>query len=179
MDYVIVSVLVFIIILQAILIYILYENNTRHMLPFTVFQNASKQIKSSNGSPTSYQNESSLLILGTKYKTDKVFFHHYEPLYEKYLSQYRNKNFKLLEIGLGCGQQFGVGASAIMWREYFGELADIHYIEFDQPCGELWFKNSGGQQVSSYFLSFIKLDNKYYFLCNFFIFVAQCDNALW
>ena len=90
-------------------------------------------------------NRSSLFDIGVKYQTDKVSLHHYEILYEKYLSRYRDTSIRLLEIGLGCGMAH-IGASAQTWREYLGIKADIHYLEIDRDCGELWM-NATGKQV--------------------------------
>jgi len=80
-----------------------------------------------------------------KYQTDKVYTHHYETIYEKYLSHYRDTSIRLLEIGLGCGMDRGVGASAKTWREYLGSKAIIHYIEFDEKCGKKWESTVGKQ----------------------------------
>jgi len=87
-----------------------------------------------------------LFDIGTKYKTDKIYTHHYERYYEKYLTLYRHTSVRLLEIGLGCGMPLGTGASALTWREYLGPNADIHIIEFDKTCGQKWM-NSMGKQV--------------------------------
>jgi hypothetical protein len=48
-------------------------------------------------------NYDSLFNIGMKHATDKVYTHHYEKLYEKYLSRYRHTSVRLLEIGLGLG----------------------------------------------------------------------------
>ena len=42
----------------------------------------------------------SLFDIGMKHATDKVYAHHYDNLYEKYLPRYRNTAVRLLEIGL-------------------------------------------------------------------------------
>lgn len=85
----------------------------------------------------------SLFDIGMKYATDKVYVHHYDNLYEKYLSRYRNTAVRLLEIGLGCGMERGVGASARTWREYFGPKANIHFLEFNETCGRRWHAKIG------------------------------------
>ena len=90
-------------------------------------------------------NRPSLYDIGMKYMTDKVTKHHYETLYEKYLSRYRNTPIRVLEIGLGCRMN-PEGASAETWREYFGPRADLHMIEFDPVCGKKW-ENAIGRQV--------------------------------
>ncbi|UJR38307.1 hypothetical protein I4U23_030977 [Adineta vaga] len=90
-------------------------------------------------------NRSSFFDIGMKYKTDKVFIHHYERLYEKYLSQYRDTSVRLLEIGLGCDMVQAIGASALTWREYLGYKAEIHILEIDIECGEKWYSTIGKQ----------------------------------
>jgi len=88
-------------------------------------------------------NRSTFFYIGMKYHTDKVFIHHYETLYEKYLSNYRDTSVRLLEIGLGCDMAQFVGASAQTWREYLGYKADIHFLEIDEHCGRRWEKIIG------------------------------------
>jgi hypothetical protein len=100
------------------------------------------------GSCTKELPGSSLHELGNRFKTDKAYGHHYDVLYEKYVKEYRGQNFTLLEIGLGCGMFYGEGASAHMWRAYFGPQANIHIIEFDKSCGENWLAAKNGSKVS-------------------------------
>lgn len=85
----------------------------------------------------------SFLSISTYYQTDKVTLHHYESLYEKYLHKYIRTDVYLLEIGLGCGMPYGPGASAYVWRTYLGHRAQIYFIEYDQVCGEAWYKTEG------------------------------------
>jgi hypothetical protein len=87
--------------------------------------------------------ERSFVNLGIKYQTDKVTYHHYDKMYEKYLRKYIESDITLLEIGLGCEMIYGPGASAYLWRHYFGNRANIHFIEFNQNCGKEWYKNHG------------------------------------
>ena len=91
------------------------------------------------------QSYESLHALGIGFQTDKVYAHHYDAMYARYLNHYRGKNLTLLEIGLGCGMPRGVGASASMWRAYFGPKANIHIIEFDKPCGKKWLATNGSK----------------------------------
>jgi hypothetical protein len=93
------------------------------------------------------KSEMSLVQLNKKYHTSKGIVHRYTRFYEHYLSKYRNTNFHLLEIGLGCGMSWGVGVSAAMWREYFGPTANIHFLEYDKECGEKWLKGAGQQVI--------------------------------
>lgn len=88
---------------------------------------------------------SSLFNIGMKYRTDKIYNHHYETLYEKYLSRYRDTTVRLLEIGLGCGM-IKVGASAQTWREYLGPTAEIHFLEINATCGKIW-EDTIGKEV--------------------------------
>lgn len=96
----------------------------------------------------------SLFDIGMKYATDKVYAHHYENLYEKYLSHYRNTSVRLLEIGLGCAMKRGVGASAQTWREYLGPKADLHFLELNKVCGKKWYLRTG-KKVRNEVLQFL------------------------
>jgi hypothetical protein len=66
--------------------------------------------------------------IGMKYKTDKATHHNYLGLYEEVLGELRNKEVKILEIGISSG------ASLKMWEEYFtnGKIfgADINTEEW-------------------------------------------------
>jgi hypothetical protein len=97
---------------------------------------------------TKTPDEQSFYNIGMKYKTDKVTFHRYDIMYEKYLRKYVGSNFTLLEIGLGCDMRYGAGASANLWRTYLGPRANIHIIEFDKKCAESW-QTAHGKQVNS------------------------------
>ena len=55
-------------------------------------------------------------------------WHHYIPIYDRYLSQYRNTEFKFLEIGVDRG------GSLQMWRKYFGDKAMIYGIDINPEC---------------------------------------------
>ena len=128
---------------QTIILLIAFHPNTTRKFYNTmdtnmfILENDSARSKSAN--------LLSLYEIGMKYKTDKVITHHYETLYEKYLSRYRNTPIRVLEIGLGCRMN-PEGASAETWREYFGPRADLHMIEFDPVCGKKW-ENAIGRQV--------------------------------
>jgi len=70
--------------------------------------------------------------LGIKHQTDKSTAHHgYLPIYEQYLSKWRDKPITLIEAGIG-GYEYADrgGQSARMWREYFPHATivtfDIH-----------------------------------------------------
>lgn len=64
----------------------------------------------------------SLQEIGLKHGTDKATTHFYMGNYEKYLSEWRDKEFVMLEIGVAGGN------SIRMWREYFPK-AKIYGID--------------------------------------------------
>ncbi|WP_371228252.1 class I SAM-dependent methyltransferase [Roseovarius sp. 2305UL8-3] len=72
--------------------------------------------------------------LATLFKNNKGAvvhkWHHYIPIYDKYLSRYRGKSFKMLEIGVSKG------GSIQLWRAYFGEDATIYGIDIDPNCAQ-------------------------------------------
>jgi hypothetical protein len=102
-----------------------------------------------NQSLVTVPNEMSFHSLGMKYQTDKVTFHHYDIMYEKYVRKFVGTNITLLEIGLGCDMSYGPGASVYLWRDYLGPQATIHFLEYNQRCGEDWYKVHG-QKVRGY-----------------------------
>lgn len=53
---------------------------------------------------------------------------HYFPVYERYLTPWRNKTVTFLEIGVDCG------GSLQMWKRFFGPLATIIGIDINQKC---------------------------------------------
>ncbi len=55
-------------------------------------------------------------------------WHHYIPLYDKYFSNFRNRQVRFLEIGVSKG------GSLQMWRKYFGKDAIIFGIDIDPEC---------------------------------------------
>lgn len=56
-------------------------------------------------------------------------WHHYIPLYDRYLSPYRNKKkIKFLEIGVSKG------GSLNLWRSFFGDDAVIFGIDINPEC---------------------------------------------
>ncbi|WP_170106763.1 class I SAM-dependent methyltransferase [Rhodovulum imhoffii] len=58
-------------------------------------------------------------------------WHHYLPVYEKYLSRYRGTGFRFLEIGVSGG------GSLHLWRHYFGDDATIMGIDINPDCQAL------------------------------------------
>jgi hypothetical protein len=67
-------------------------------------------------------------------------------MYEKYLPLYRDKRFKMLEIGLGCDMDYGPGKSYYTWLEYFPRV-DLYYIEYDAACAKKWTVNTTGATI--------------------------------
>jgi SAM-dependent methyltransferase len=55
-------------------------------------------------------------------------WHHYIPLYERYLARFRGTSFRFLEIGVSAG------GSLQMWRKYFGPKATIFGIDINPEC---------------------------------------------
>lgn len=67
--------------------------------------------------------------LGLRYRTDKASSgHNYLDFYQRFLAEFREREIRLLEIGVGDG------ASLRMWRDFF-PLAQI--IGFDNNDGTL------------------------------------------
>jgi len=62
-----------------------------------------------------------LFLEDSTYKISK--WHHYLPLYDRYLCEYKNQSIKLLEIGV----EDGGGMS--MLKKYFGESAQLYGID--------------------------------------------------
>ncbi len=58
-------------------------------------------------------------------------WHHYLEIYERYFSNYRDKKFFFLEIGVFDG------GSLDMWRRYFGPEATIVGIDINPRCANL------------------------------------------
>lgn len=66
--------------------------------------------------------------LGLKHKTDKSSMTHcYLDNYEKYFSEWRDKEFVFLELGVAAGN------SIRMWREYFSK-AKVYGIDNNPNC---------------------------------------------
>jgi cephalosporin hydroxylase len=55
---------------------------------------------------------------------------HYFPIYERHLSQYRNKTITVLEIGVFKG------GSLPLWRRFFGPMATVIGIDIDPDCAQ-------------------------------------------
>jgi len=55
-------------------------------------------------------------------------WHHYFPIYERYLARHRGRPVVLIEIGLGQG------GSLAFWRSYLGPQARIIGVDIDPAC---------------------------------------------
>lgn len=75
----------------------------------------------------------SIVASNTRPVTDKVEKHHYEILYDRYLSHHCNERVKLLEIGFGCGMPYGAGVSSTIWPLMFPE-GQVWFAEYDKDC---------------------------------------------
>ncbi|KOS23349.1 L-olivosyl-oleandolide 3-O-methyltransferase [Escovopsis weberi] len=84
--------------------------------------------------------------IAKKYGTDKVTTHKYQFMYDKYLSDIREKPIKMLEIGLGCNMDYGPGASYYTWLEYLPNV-DLYFIEYDHECAEKWQDKTANAHV--------------------------------
>jgi cephalosporin hydroxylase len=58
-------------------------------------------------------------------------WHHYLAIYDRHLSQFRGRPFRLLEIGVSHG------GSLALWRKYFGPEAILFGIDVDPRCRSL------------------------------------------
>ncbi len=82
----------------------------------------------------------SLTDLAKLYKTDKWGTHRYTPHYEASLKHLRNKEFTLLEIGIGGFRKEGSGGASLrMWRDFFPkativglDIIDKSYVAGDR-----------------------------------------------
>ena len=104
-------------------------------------------------------------IASNETKTDKIRKHDYHRLYNKYLDYYYNKSdpHSLLEIGLGCGMDYGPGESAILWKKLFLNM-NINFIEYNKNCVDKYqdtinksgYKVFVGDQAEPKFLEQVK-----------------------
>jgi hypothetical protein len=76
-------------------------------------------------------------------------WHHYLAIYDRYLSRFRGKAFRMLEIGVLDG------GSLHLWRRYFGPDATLFGIDIDQGCAQFDGKDGKvriGSQADAAFL---------------------------
>lgn len=94
----------------------------------------------------SSRKSSSFLEIAREYGTDKVDPHHYERMYGDKFEPLRNRKLKMLEIGLGCDQRYGPGASYYTWLAYFPHV-DLYFIEYDAKCALKWVNETKGATI--------------------------------
>lgn len=78
---------------------------------------------------------------------------HYFEIYDRYLSQYRGKEIRFLEIGVSQG------GSLQMWKAYFGDKAKIYGVDINPNCKSLEEENIEifiGSQSDPVFLNKLK-----------------------
>ena len=93
-----------------------------------------KVIEESNLNQLSTSNINDLKKIFKKYGTSK-HDHFYYNLYGFYFGHKKNSKLDVLEIGLGCGMDFGVGKSLLSWKEYF-KNSQISIFEYDKKCAD-------------------------------------------
>lgn len=64
-------------------------------------------------------------------------WHHYIPIYDRYLARFRGTPVRMLEIGVSQG------GSLVMWRRFLGPDAIIYGIDVDPDCAR--FDGQAGQ----------------------------------
>jgi hypothetical protein len=81
-------------------------------------------------------------------------WHHYIPIYDRYLSRFRGTKVKFLEIGVSKG------GSLQMWRRYLGDDAVIFGVDIDPDCarydGQAGQVRIGSQTDAEFLASVIK-----------------------
>jgi len=97
-----------------------------------------------------YGHNSDLLELFINNKNFLIHkWHHYIPIYDHYFSPFRERDIKLLEIGVSKG------GSLQLWRKYFGNKATIFGIDINPECkkyGTLTEHVRIGSQIDESFL---------------------------
>ncbi|KAL3136034.1 hypothetical protein ABBQ32_007069 [Trebouxia sp. C0010 RCD-2024] len=79
----------------------------------------------------------SFTAIASRLGTDKVGSHSYQHFYETHLQPLRDRNIRLMEIGLGCLMSYGPGVSFQVWREFLPQ-AKLIYLEYDEICANEW-----------------------------------------
>ena len=80
---------------------------------------------------TKYGYDGDLLTIYAGNKDASVHkWHHYIPLYDRYLARFRDTPVRFLEIGVNHG------GSLQMWRRYFGDKAVIYGIDINPECAQ-------------------------------------------
>jgi|TARA_B110001450_G_C17649008_1_gene492470 demethylmacrocin O-methyltransferase len=115
----------------------------------------------------------SITSLAIKHKSDKYGSHYYTEIYEKYMSNKKNKNVNILEIGIG-GYTHGKGYSDIyaggeslkIWRDYFkkGKIAGLDIFEKKINLGSRVKIFQGSQRESDSLSKITKKFKKFDFI---------------
>ena len=78
--------------------------------------------------------------MNQKIVSDKVRGHYYHLMYGMFLlpllahKHSHRVSFKMLEIGLGCDMQHGVGASLALWRDLLKPSDKLWEAEYNEAC---------------------------------------------
>lgn len=106
----------------------------------SIIQGGHRLFLSSSSSSTA-SNQRSFRQIGNEMKDDKTLLHRFDNGYETYLGHplVRGNSDKLsiFEVGLGCNQHMGVGASVKLWGEFLPN-ARLAMLEFDEKCAKEW-----------------------------------------
>ena len=109
----------------------------------------------------------SLKELSLKYDTDKSTAHNYTHIYETYLSNFKNKRIKLLEIGIGGYSSSSDGGGSLkMWRDYFkkGKIAGLDIEDKFLKLGKRVHIFKGSQESTKDLSKIIKLFKNFDFI---------------
>ena len=100
------------------------------------------------------------LAKAAKPPPDKIYPHDYGPAYDMYLeplraSKGRDGVIQMLEIGLGCGMWYGVGAASKVWRNFFnnGSQLELTVLDFDSNCIFEWAALSENKDMHTHVFS--------------------------
>jgi hypothetical protein len=123
---------------------------TSHTSSSSLIETFRSKVDAKQDIPANYGYRGDLLDYFTSNNLVIHKWHHYIPLYGKYLKSFRNQHaIRFLEIGVSKG------GSLQMWRKYFGDKAIIYGIDINPDC--LCFDGSAakvriGSQSDSEFL---------------------------
>mmetsp|Transcript_26704 Transcript_26704/g.43651 ORF Transcript_26704/g.43651 Transcript_26704/m.43651 type:complete len:275 (-) Transcript_26704:1299-2123(-) len=92
--------------------------------------------------------------LAQKFVTDKLE-HGYSPGYQRYIplatSNLKGRPMRFLEIGLGCGMQYGPGHSVPLWKSFLPPTSEITILEFNATCGSEWYSQTAYKDINLVF----------------------------
>lgn len=102
-----------------------------------------KSVSSSSNSKNGYnRSQRSFKEIGDSMKDDKTLLHRFDIPYTLMLEHARatTEPFSIFEIGLGCDQHLGAGASVALWGEYLPR-ARLAVLELEGVCARDWNTN--------------------------------------